>query len=476
METQQQQLPIQMLVPLEEKIHPELNLEKWSIWKPSKSPLKSLETQVLKREHWLPDGSKITSKVEVGFTNRGVLTTEDRKTYYALIKIWEDKGRPLDGVSLSLRRLAKVLNKKWGTNVIDSLTQSLLRLRFTPFTWENSYFNAETEQKEELLTAFTVLSEVRITRKQKDGHSTKERGFFQFNEHILGNLLRNHTKPLYLDTLLTFKTEIAQLLYTYLDLIMADKTHYQRRSAGLFEDLGLTANTYRKPSNRRQKLEKALAELQNVPLSSGILAAAHISPAKNGRDFKVVFRKQPYPKNGRSDANQTAPFATEVSLSAAQVVAHFHQQLGRPGYTPTRKELNQADDLLARYSPEQVRFLIDYALQEAQKTHFTMRWFGATLQYEEAALAAWQERQQQQAQAQKAQARQQELLFGIPEQLDIEAFYQQLDEKTKARILVRAEQKLAAYKANMQPDAYAETLQRAILQEAGQVWQKRHSG
>ncbi|MBD3326923.1 hypothetical protein GF339_20225, partial [candidate division KSB3 bacterium] len=107
-----------------QKTHPELNLEKWSIWRPSKSPNKELRVQILERTATLQDGSKLNSKVEVGFTNKGVLTTEDRKTYYALIKIWEDKGRPIAQVSISLRHLARVLNKKWGTNVIEALTQS----------------------------------------------------------------------------------------------------------------------------------------------------------------------------------------------------------------------------------------------------------------------------------------------------------------------------------------------------------------
>ena len=76
-----------------EKIRSDLNLEKWSIWQPSKSKTKPKE-RVIRREVLLPDGNKISAEVEVGFTNKGVLTTEDQKTFYALLKIWEDKGRP----------------------------------------------------------------------------------------------------------------------------------------------------------------------------------------------------------------------------------------------------------------------------------------------------------------------------------------------------------------------------------------------
>src|SRR5215813_9690030 len=71
-----------------EKIRPELNLEKWSIFAPAHSKTKRART--LTRSTTLPDGTVRTSKVSIDATERlGTLTTEEQKTYYALIKIWE---------------------------------------------------------------------------------------------------------------------------------------------------------------------------------------------------------------------------------------------------------------------------------------------------------------------------------------------------------------------------------------------------
>src|SRR5580658_9196013 len=72
------------------KIRAELNLEKWpGVWQPSKSKnektLRALERQITN-----PDGSKVISRVEVGYTQLGTLTTEERKMYGALIEIWEE--------------------------------------------------------------------------------------------------------------------------------------------------------------------------------------------------------------------------------------------------------------------------------------------------------------------------------------------------------------------------------------------------
>jgi hypothetical protein len=275
-----------------EVIRPELNLEKWSIWQPAKSKNQPRE-RLLRREVTLLNGGKILAEVEIGFTNRGMLTTEDQKTYYALIQHWEEKGRSTQQTFFSLRRLAKILKKKWGTNVIESLSSSLLRLRFTPFIWRNSFYDKSTSETREILDTFTILSDLKIVRRKKDGVRSQEVGYFSFNDFILENLLRNHTKPLFVEVLLSFKSEIAQLLYTYLDLIMANRDSYERKTKELFEDLGLEGKTYKNPSDRKRVIEKALRELRGVRLTTGILSTALLRRTQDGEDDKVVFKKTP---------------------------------------------------------------------------------------------------------------------------------------------------------------------------------------
>ena len=76
-----------------DKIRPELNLEKWpAIWRPAKSNRKPT-ARILRREATVSGGNRVTAEVKVGFTDEGDLTTEDQKTYYGLIKHWEDSGR-----------------------------------------------------------------------------------------------------------------------------------------------------------------------------------------------------------------------------------------------------------------------------------------------------------------------------------------------------------------------------------------------
>src|SRR5260370_11520869 len=122
-----------------EKIRSELNIEKWpAIWQPSKSKNKPA-LRTMQRELTGDDGSRIVSRVEVGYTQLGTLTTEEQKLLYVLIKLWEDAGKPDAQVFFSTRSLARMLKKKgWGTNVIHAITKSLRKLRTIPIEWVNS--------------------------------------------------------------------------------------------------------------------------------------------------------------------------------------------------------------------------------------------------------------------------------------------------------------------------------------------------
>ncbi len=423
-----------------ERVRPELNLERWSVWQPARSK-SGPRARVLEREIPLPDGSRVHARVEVGFTQRGMLTTEDQKTYYALVKLWEENGRAQqeERVVFSLRHLARILKKQWGTNVIDALTQSLARLYATPFFWTHAYYDSHTGETQETLEGFRILDELKIIRAGKKGeppHTGRAMAYFRFNHLILSNLRAGHTKPVLLDTVLRFESEIAQMLYTNIDLILADKSHYERRTRELFQDLGLEGVAYRNASNRRQRLLPALKELEGVPLSKGgEIAAATLERTKDGTDFKVVFHKKrgktpppagtPAPPAAAAAAG-TPPAVTPAAAAAmaavpvaakrlladqaADLVRHFYalfQQAGQGAHLPARA-LDQATGLIARRGPERARFVVDYAHRDSERTRRPdgpgVRAFGWVLGYENQAAAAYDREHPAQAPGRGVQA------------------------------------------------------------------------
>ena len=151
----------------------------------------------MERETLADDGSRVVSRVEVGYTQLGTLSTEEQKLLYVLIKLWEDASKPDVQVFFSTRGLARMLKKKgWGTNVIQSLTKSLRKLRTIPIEWINSYFDQTADGAVVVdRRPFTILGDLRIVERRQDGAVNSSLGYFKFDDHILSNLQRNYTKP-----------------------------------------------------------------------------------------------------------------------------------------------------------------------------------------------------------------------------------------------------------------------------------------
>jgi hypothetical protein len=291
-------------------VRPDLNLEKWPLWEASNSRHQE-RARILHREIRLPDGSVVAARVEVGYSNHGTLTTEDQKTCYGLFKLWEDLGKPKGRIHFSRQQLARVLKRSWGSKVNKAITDSLMRLRFTPFVWEHSYYDSGSQETVERIDTFNILSELHLARRVRGEATVGETSYFEFNDRILANLLAGFTRPVYLDTILTFQSEVAQILYTYLDLIMADKTRFERRTRELFEDLGIDGSTYRYRSKRAQVLEPALRELDGVPVPTGVLYVT-LEQTVDKTDFKIVVTKT------RSTINSRKKKAAESGLDAEQ--------------------------------------------------------------------------------------------------------------------------------------------------------------
>ena len=388
--------------PHTDHIRPELNIEKWpAMWRPSRSK-RAPTVRVLERENGAPGGSRVQARVEVGFTHLGELTTEDQKTYYALVKQWEASGEGAQQTFFSVRGLARFLDKQWGTNVITAITESLRRLRATPLAWENAYFDTGSREVLEEINTFNVLSELKIIRRKVDGAVTKEAGYFRFNDFTLKNLLNHHTKPVLFETILRFRSDLAQLLYTHLDLIMADKRRYARRTQELFTDLGLCGSDYARLYERKRALSGAIAELRGVSLTTGVITAIAIEKTQNKKDYKLTVSKgsnlfkqaeirELTPKRGV--ASQKLPAASSpAAAEAEELVRYFHRVFHNlTQIYPQSKEISHATTLIAQYGVERAKYIIDYAHRAAAETRYTPQTFGGIMQYASKALPAYEE-------------------------------------------------------------------------------------
>lgn len=382
--------------PRPEKIRVELNIEKWpAIWQPAKSKNKQA-LRILEREIKLEDGSKIVSRVEVGFNQHGTLTTEEQKMFKVLIKQWEDSGKPTEQVFFSDRLLAQLLHKGWGTNVIDSITKSLSKLRTVSLEWVNSFYDKTGEGKALLRDRrpFTMLSELRIIERVEQGAVNKALGYFRFDDHILSNLLANYTKPFLLDEFFKIKSDIGLLLYNHVDLIMANKSRYERSTVELFEDLGLKNAEYRLMNKRKRAIEKPLKELIGLRISSGVITSAIVEKTKDKKDYKVVVEKS----SAKAEIEEAPAIDTVVVNDYSKrrdpligqgedLVRHFHKIFhGIENAETSSKAVSQATSLIANHGFEVAKFIVEFSHEAAKETNFKVQTFGGIMQYESRAL------------------------------------------------------------------------------------------
>jgi hypothetical protein len=190
------------------------------------------------------------------------------------------------------------------------------------------------------------------------------------------------------------ESDIAQLLYVYLDLIMADKQRYERRTKELFDDVGLEGTEYRKPSVRKRLLQRALDELWGLTLSTGVISYARLERTKDRKDYKVIFRKAPLPLEHYVSASNGEQATHDAALTsqAAQLIRYFHQRF-HPAeeVTIASRELKTALELISKHGDDRVRFLVDYAYQRAPETNYRPKYFSGIRSYGTRAMAAYDE-------------------------------------------------------------------------------------
>lgn len=289
------QLTTQKKVEEKHLIRPELNLEKWSLF--ATSQYKGRSREIFRQiETGKTIGVKIGKQIDdKGNTLEvGVLRVLDLKGFYGLIKLWEETGKLTNQlVKARMRQLARILKKSWGGKTNKELKMMLQRLRRIPIDWVASFYHKKTNTIDKMLAQVNILTDLRVYEREK-GKKIEEAAFaFKFHDVILQNLINNHTKPLNLNVILGFKKELSMFLYRHVDLIMADKLHYQRTTKNLISDIGLEIKSYPYPSLRKQVLQPALRELKGVRLSTGTLTYARLHRTANNNEWKVVFKKDP---------------------------------------------------------------------------------------------------------------------------------------------------------------------------------------
>lgn len=283
-------------------VRSELNLEHFSVFTVSTYRKKSREIVVREK---LPTGEVSERRAIIGKTAKGietgVLDIHHFKVYLVLLELWEKAGRPIhEPVHFTILRVIKRLDLSFDGRTYARVKQWLRDLRQVPLTFINSFYIPKVERHTDLHDV-SVLNHLRIyeRKKEKEGEQQKTYGYgeFRFDDYILENLVNNYSHPLRLDVIKEFKKhkDLAILLYTYLDRCLAFRDEYAVTLEKLFEHLDLSQRYVRYPAERKRVITPVLKELKNKELSTGILTECEIKETEDGKDYKLVARKDPYP-------------------------------------------------------------------------------------------------------------------------------------------------------------------------------------
>lgn len=313
-------------------VRSELNLEKNSVFTVTTYRGESREIITTEKN---PRGEVIEKQIIVGKTaegkETGVLTTNHFKIYLALIELWEKAGRPLnEPIHFTGYKLIKRLNLADTGEAYKRTKRWLYGLRQIPIEFIHSFYVPE-QGSFTSLEPFTIISHLRMYERKKVGKAQKTRGYgeFQFDRYILQNLIGNYVHPLRLDIINSFKKhkDLAILLYIYIDRNLAFKEKFEINLKNLFDNLDLSQNYVKYPSQRKMVIEPVLEELKSKPLSTGTLTYCKVQKTKDDKDYKLVCRKKPNTaiKGSESSAETKLPdgsIENPEKEKTAQIEAH----------------------------------------------------------------------------------------------------------------------------------------------------------
>lgn len=290
-----QQENMEVSVPLYEDelvVRPELNTAKFAdfIFPPSHAKnLKKTRTKQWKGA--LPNGKEGDIYLRVSPPESFKAPSHNTyKVLLALYDLWQNHHLA-DGTCIcSVRDILQRLKLSASGQNAKMIEREIDALRETIIAWDFSFKDETGEGKQ--LRRMNIVSKFEYQSIVKPNKQFTSRVEFRFDNNIQRNLEINRTRPYQLGELCSIKGEIASVLYTRLDIIMANRVKpYERISKNLFADLGLDSDKYKYPSRRKYKLEAVIKQLNGKRISTGERLLLKIERTAEDNDWKLVVEK-----------------------------------------------------------------------------------------------------------------------------------------------------------------------------------------
>ena len=316
------------------------------------------------------------------------------KVLQAISKKLTEEGFPVpDSVSFTQRELARLIGRaSFGGNASSQLYRAVMQLHTTRV--QCSFYDKKTDQW--ATVSFYVLHEALFSGKKASITTC----MVSVHPRIVESLNSKHYACLNWHRLMQLEP-IGMALYKRLFYHFSNLYHPRRSRDDLrfekdYEDLCSEWLGGLKPERYRSKiLQTQLGRHFDGLRATKLVRSIDIEKRSDGEGFKLVA----LPGKGFFDdyedfyVRQTQPqlrFRQTAALREIQqpleLVAYFHRLLGHEQHTFDEKETAFAAKLLETHPIEAVRDLIEYAVNEAEKTKFAMQFLTAIKGY----IPRWQ--------------------------------------------------------------------------------------
>lgn len=327
-------------------------------------------------------------KIITGSDKWGLPTFIGEEVYLACMELSYRQGFKSRKVHATQYELLKIMG--WPLNdgrSYERLIRALSQLSGILITTNAFWDNQDKEYKKRgfgIIGGFAFSEKEKRRKRGKYHQLSLPLGHFYWDDTFYNeSLKKGNIKTL--DTVLYFSLNhpTTKRLYRF-----ADKKLYNQESFELdlfrlaFEKMEMIGN-YKYPSEIIRKLTPAITELKEKSIVDITFKKSHTESG-----HKVCFKLPKKPKKIAETTPVEEKKTVGMDSPSAKLVGYFQQQLGSQEgkRDPIDKELQQAQILLAEHGEEKSRAIVDYAIKQAPKTNFKMRYFGAILSYAEEAL------------------------------------------------------------------------------------------
>lgn len=241
------------------------------------------------------DGTEVRGSLTITpLKDRKRPTTTTLRIFLGLIQMWELQGRRPDGkVNFSTRQFAHVLGYKWqGKHTADKIAEHLEILTYTKIEFVFSFIKPDG-QVVDFNDPINIISSGRYIdfKKRPQSYTFKKLHEYTLHPGLVENMLAGHVRPINYEIFITLKNDVTASLYSLLDLYLAKKPKWERRSLPLLMDeLGYQGERYKSRRARHAKLKELVRELDGKELLHGKLDLS-IEETADGQDWKLVARK-----------------------------------------------------------------------------------------------------------------------------------------------------------------------------------------